>query len=133
MNKLLMFLLLLTAFGCNSSDLDHKQVLLDSLKREYAGKEIHLTFANNEAGTESLLTQYAYIDSKKSEPAFELNREQVYKLAAEEGMPYVPTSDHPQRQGNDMVLIEIPNTAKRGYVSYKMIKELKDVSLYDKQ
>lgn len=131
MNKFLMFLLFLTAFGCNSS-IDSRQVLLDSLKREYAGKEVHLTFTNNEAGTETITSQYAYIDRKKSDLAFELKQSQAYKLAFEEGIPFVPTTNNPEEEKTDMVLIEIPNTTKRGFVSYKYIKEFKEISTLDR-
>lgn len=133
MNRFLMFLLFLTALGCKSSDVDTKESVLDSLKQEYAGKDVHLTFTNNEAHTEPLVSQYAYVDRHKSDLAFELNTEEVYKLAFEEGIAFVPTTEHPKQQKTDMVLIEIPNTSKRGFVSYRFIKEFRDVSLHDKQ
>jgi hypothetical protein len=130
MNKILLLLLIVGAFGCKS-EVNHKQVLLDSLKQEYAGKDIHLTFTNNEAHTEPLVSQYAYVDRKRSDLAFELNSKQVYKLAFEEGIAFVPTTEHPKEEYTDMVLIEIPNTSKRGFISYKLIKEFGELSIFD--
>jgi ABC-type uncharacterized transport system involved in gliding motility auxiliary subunit len=131
MNRFLMFVLFVTTSGCKST-IDSRQVLLDSLKREYAGKEVHLTFTNNEAGTEPITSQYAYIDRKKSDLAFELKQSQSYNLAFEEGIPFVPTTNNPEKDKSDMVLIEIPNTTKRGFVSYKYINEFKEISAFDR-
>jgi hypothetical protein len=130
MKNILLFFLLITVSGCTSK-INEKQVLLDSLRQQYAGKQVHLTFTNNEAQTESLIGKYAYIDKNKSEPAFELNAEQVYKLAFEESIPFVPTTNRPDREETDMLLIEIPNTTKRGFVSYRNIREFQEVSTYD--
>lgn len=128
-----MFLLLLTTFGCNSSDVDPKQSFLNSLKKECAVKEVPLTFTNIEAGLEPLVSQYAYVDRNRSDLAFEINTEEVYKLAFDVGIAFVPTTEHPKEEKTDIVLIEILNTGKRGFVSYKMIKEFKSVELYDTQ
>ena len=127
MKTILMFLLIITVFGCKSPSKDHKSELLNSLKRQYAGKTIHLTFTNNEAGTAPLTSQYAYVDRKRSDLAFELKTYQAYILAFEEGIAFVPTTEQPTRENTDMVLIEIPNTTKRGFISYKYIKEFSAV------
>jgi hypothetical protein len=118
-----MFLLIISVFGCKSPSNDQTSELLDSLKREYAGKTVHLTFTNNEAGTAPITSQYAYVDREKSDLAFELKQYQTYQVAFEEGIPFVPTTKRPVEDKPDMILIEIPNTGKRGFVSYKLIKE----------
>lgn len=131
MKRLIFVIVIVLGFGCNQT-IDRKTQVLDSLKRVYADKEIHITLNNNQSGTNPLTSKYAYIDKEKSDLAFELQTWNKYKVDSEEGLTFVSTQEHPYEEPSDMVLIEtIGNVAKkRGYVSYKYIKEFNEASYY---
>ena len=131
MNKLLLvFFIATAAIGCKSEP-DRKLVLLDSIKKEYAGKEIKITSTKNAAGVEPLTTKYAYTDRKGGDLAFELDANERYKVAREEGFTFVPTKEHSAPEQPEMIFIENLREDKRGFVSYKFISEFRDVSYYD--
>ncbi|MBE9598733.1 hypothetical protein [Pedobacter sp. MC2016-24] len=129
-NYTLLLLLIICSFGCTEKR-SKKLLTLDSLKKNYAGKPINITLTNNPSSTAPITNQYAYTDKIKSDLAFKLESWYKYKVADEEGYGFIATTDKPQPDDNEMVLIEIINgEGKRGFVHYSLIKEFKDVSFY---
>lgn len=120
----------------NFKTTDRKADLVDSLKKVYAGNYIGISLNRNQAGTEPLTTQYAYVDEQRSSLAFQLYsctaNDKRYRMATEEGFVKVKTSRE-QDTSTDMVLIESIIEQKRGYVPYDFIRELESVKSYDER
>ena len=122
-------LLLLFAASC-SVEPSEKKLTLDSLKKVYADKPIHINLHNTESGTAPITSSYAYTDRTQSDFAFELKEDEKYKVAWDEQLVRVIT-DADVKNGtvdSDMVLIEqVERPNKRGYVSAKLIDEFAEV------
>jgi len=119
--------------SCSSSEKKTgKFIVLDSLKKAYAGKNVGITLTKNQSGTEPLTTQYAYTDENKSDLAFEIYSCQAsdnkYRMAVEEGFTVVETTE--PKVPTDMILIEQVASGTRGYVPYSFIRELDAVPYY---
>lgn len=103
-----------------------KKLVLDSLKKVYADKEIHIKLHNTESGTKPMGSEYAYTEKDKLDFAFEIYENGKYKVASEEQFPDVVTQQDiaSGKEESDMVMIEqVQNPNKRGFVSAKLIQE----------
>jgi hypothetical protein len=129
---IVLFVLIIISIGCTSK-VDKKAQVLDSLKKAYADKPIHITLTNNPSGSAPITSQYAYTDKNKNDLAFRLESWHEYKLASEEGNVFVPTTDQFKQEESDMVLIEITKgdpSHKRGFIPYSFIEEFRELSYY---
>ena len=114
-------LLIATSFGCTENR-NYNFVVLDSLKRKYAGKLIHINI------TDSLnLQRYAYVDKRRLDTAFKIFTTQKFEMAIEEGFPFRPTMISMRPDDDGMVLI-LGNKSKygraSGFIHYSHIAEL---------
>ncbi|WP_316736301.1 hypothetical protein [Pedobacter aquatilis] len=120
-------IVLVSLFAASCSvEPSEKTNTLDSLKKVYADKPIHINLHNTESGTAPLTSTYAYTDRTQKDFAFELKEDGKYKVAWDEQLVHVITDEDVENGtvDSDMVLIEqveAPN--KRGYVSAKFIDE----------
>lgn len=101
---------------------NNKFVVLDSLKREFAGKTINISI------TDSLdLQRYAYLDKKRLDTSFKIFDRQKFKIAVDEGAVFIPSKVRMRPDDDGMVLI-IGNKSKHGrssgYIHYSHIAEL---------
>lgn len=130
-----LYIILFIVASCKvSKESNNKELVLDSLKKVYAGKFIGITLRNNQAHTKPLTSKYAYVDENKSDVAFELYatsaEEKRYRLSEQEGWVKVKTNANDIT--TDMVLIEDGYCRKSGYVHYSFVREFMEVALYDK-
>ena len=128
LKKLSFFIVPLLLVGCKEP-VDAKTQILDSLRKVYADKPIHITLTNTQSGTAPLTDQYAYTDEIKSDLAFRLESWQKFKLSSEEGFRFIPTTTKSEEDYKDMLLIEELN-GKRGYVHYSCIKEFDELQYF---
>ncbi|NTE00496.1 hypothetical protein G6M26_23395 [Agrobacterium tumefaciens] len=122
-------LVLLFATSCIVEP-SQRTLKLDSLKKVYADKPIHINLHNIESGTAPLTSIYAYTDRTQSDFAFEINEDEKYKVAWDEQLVRVITDADVKNDtvNSDMVLIEqVERPNKRGYVSAKLIDEFAEV------
>jgi hypothetical protein len=129
MKKYILIALTVFNVSCNVEP-SGKKLVLDSLKKVYADKEIHINLHNTESGTKSMGSEYAYTEKDKLDFAFEIFEDGKYKVASEEQFPDVVTQQDiaSGKEESDMVMIEqIQNPNKRGFVSAKLIVEFSKV------
>jgi hypothetical protein len=115
--------------GCKEP-VDRKTVVLDSLRKVYADKPIHITLTNTQSGTAPMTDQYAYTDEIKSDLAFKLNTlDNYYKLSFAEGFRFIPTTTQSEEEHKDMLLIQGAD-GKSGYVHYSFIQEFDQLQYF---